>query len=224
MKKPIMAIVLSAAVFLAVVSWWRVRPRAAEPDASDAVAAQGGGMAGEPANRPSSATSASVAREEDDAARETSSDDAAQETSSDDDESKPEPEPQTEEEKREAEEEKMVDAFDELTDAWTDESQKSVTLKDVDAFVAAFQRIPKERQDECIHRALNLIPDENAMLLVGVLMDKSIDKDVVETVFNDILNRDENVKMVVVRQIFKDKTHPCWGDAAWILDATGETP
>jgi len=121
-------------------------------------------------------------------------------------------------------EEAKVDAFDGLTDKWMEPSKAGVTMKDVDAFVSSFRQVPKNRQDECIHRALNLIPDENVMLLAGVLMDKTMDKEVVETVFNDILNRDEDVKKPILQQVFKDKSHPCWADTAWILDVTGEAP
>ena len=32
------------------------------------------------------------------------------------------------------------------------------------------------------------------MLLAGVVMDKTMDKEIVGTVYNDILNRDEDVK------------------------------
>ena len=133
-------------------------------------------------------------------------------------------EPQTEEEKREAEEEKLVNDFDDLTDKWQEPSEKGVTMADIDNFAQSFRKIPKARQDECIHRALNLIPDENVMLLAGVLMDKSMDREIVETVYNDILNRDEDVKKPILQQIFKDKSHPCWADTAWILDVTGELP
>ena len=133
-------------------------------------------------------------------------------------------EPLTEDEKREAAEEKLVNAFDDLTDKWMEPSKKAMTMADVDSFAKTFRGVPKERQDECIHRALNLIPDENVMLLAGVLMDKSMDKEIVETVYNDILNRDEDVKKPILRQIFKDKSHPCWADTAWILDVTGELP
>ena len=132
--------------------------------------------------------------------------------------------PQTEEEKREAEAEKMVDAFDNLTDKWMEPSAKGVTMADVDNFAKVFRQVPKDRQDECIHRALNLIPDENVMLLAGVLMDKTMDKEIVETVYNDILNRDEDVKKPILQEIFKDKSHPCWADTAWILDVTGDLP
>ena len=133
-------------------------------------------------------------------------------------------EPQTEEEKREAEEEKLVNDFDDLTDKWMKSSAKGVAMSDIDNFARSFRKIPKARQDECIHRALNLIPDENVMLLAGILMDKTMDKEIVETVYNDILNRDEDVKKPILQQIFKDKTHPCWADTAWILDVTGELP
>ena len=34
----------------------------------------------------------------------------------------------------------------------------------------------------------------------------------------------EDVKKPILQQIFKDKTHPCWADTAWILDVTGELP
>jgi len=135
-----------------------------------------------------------------------------------------EEEPLTEEEKAAAEAEAKVEAFDGLTDKWMEPAKSGVTMADVDAFVAAFRKVPKDRRDECIHRALNLVPDENVMLLAGVLMDKTMDKETVETVFNDVLNRDEEVKKPILRQIFKDKTHACWADTAWILDVTGETP
>ena len=144
--------------------------------------------------------------------------------SGDDSEPESEDEPQTEDEKREAEEEKLVEAFDDFTDKWVEPSAKGVTMADIDNFAKSFRKISKARQDECIHRALNLIPDENVMLLAGILMDKTMDKKIVETVYNDILNRDEDVKKPILQQILKDKTHPCWADTAWILDVTGELP
>ena len=140
----------------------------------------------------------------------------ADEASSDQDESA-----MTEEEKREAEEEKLVDEFDAETDRWMDAGKtKPPTMAEVGAFRDKFRKLPKDRKEECLHRALNLIPDDNVMLLAGILLDKSEDKELVELVFNDILNRDEDVKKPILDTIFKDKTHPCWADTAWILDVT----
>lgn len=116
-----------------------------------------------------------------------------------------------------------VDAFDALVDGWMEARPAGVSIKDVEGFRNAFARVPGESRDECLHRALNLIPDENALLLAGVLLDKSFGKDVLEAVFNDILNRDEQVKLPLLKSIHKDRAHPCWADAAWILDVTGAT-
>ena len=101
---------------------------------------------------------------------------------------------------------------------------KGVTMDDVRHFAEQFRKVPKKRRDECLHRALNLVPDENVMLLAGILMDKTLDKQILETVYNDVLNRDEDVKKPILQQIFKDREHPCWADTAWILDVTGELP
>ena len=134
------------------------------------------------------------------------------------------PQALSEEEQRERDEEKSVEAFDGLTDKWMEPAKDGVTMKDIDEFVAQFRKVPKARKDECLHRALNLVPDENVMLLAGILMDKTQDKELIETVYNDVLNRDESVKKPILQQIFKDREHPCWTDTAWILDVTGELP
>lgn len=147
--------------------------------------------------------------------------DLVESKSQDDDETQT---PMNEEEKRQADEEEMVEAFDALTDKWMEPAKTGVSMKDVDTFAERFRDVPKDRKEECLHRALNLVPDENVMLLAGILMDKSQDKELVELVFNDVLNRGENVKKPILQQIFKDREHPCWADTAWILDVTGEVP
>ena len=130
----------------------------------------------------------------------------------------------SEEEKAAAEEERLVEAFDNLTDKWMEPAKDGVTMQDIDTFVRQFKSVPADRKDECLHRALNLVPDENVMLLAGILLDKSLDKEMIELVYNDVLNRDEEVKKPILQEIFKDKEHPCWADTAWILDVTDELP
>lgn len=133
-------------------------------------------------------------------------------------------EEKSEEELREEADEKLVDAFDSLTDRWMEKEGGEVAMKDMDDFVAAFKAVPDDRKEECLHRALNLVSDDHVLLLAGILFDKTVDKEHIELVFNDVLNRDEEVKKLILPRIYKDKTHPCWADTAWILDATGETP
>ena len=148
---------------------------------------------------------------------------AEPESASDSGDEDPAPE-MSEEEKAAAEEERLVEAFDNLTDKWMEPAKDGVTMQDIDTFVRQFKSVPADRKDECLHRALNLVPDENVMLLAGLLLDKSLDKEMIELVYNDVLNRDEEVKKPILQEIFKDKEHPCWADTAWLLDVTGELP
>lgn len=122
------------------------------------------------------------------------------------------------------EETRRVDAFDALTDAWREPAAAKVTMPEIARFREQFNRLPPARKPECLQRALNLVPDENVMLLAGILCDKTQPAELLEDVFNDILKRDESVKAPILQTIFKDKSHPCWADAAWILDVTGEQP
>ena len=145
--------------------------------------------------------------------------DAAEPDTDDEPDSEPEPE------KKAEEEEKRVDEFDATVDKWMEpHDDKTVTMADVDAFRDMFRKVPKSRKEECAQRALNLIPDDNVMLLAGILFDKEQDKEILDLVFNDILNRDEDVKKPILKELFKDKEHPNWPDTAWILDVTGEMP
>jgi len=153
----------------------------------------------------------------------TSDDDRPEADANADAEEKVEP-PPSDEERRVAEEEARVAAFDALIDQWMEPAPKGVTMDDVNRFVGAFDALPANRKEECLQRALNLISDENVMLLVGILMDKRQNKELVVMVFNDILNRDETVKQPILRQVYQDKTHPCWEDVSWIFSVTGETP
>ncbi len=121
-------------------------------------------------------------------------------------------------------EEKLVNAFDDLTDKWQEPAADKVTMEEINTFRDRFNQVPKARKEECLQRALNLVPDENVMLLAGILFDKSQERELLETVYNDILNRDEEVKKPILKELFKDKAHPCWADTAWILDVTDELP
>lgn len=178
--------------------------------------------AGRPAAVPTAAEDGEELSAGDGAAEEAEPDPEDGEASGDDDGS--DAGEMDEDDRQAAEAERLVDAFDGLTDKWMEQEGGEVTLRDVDEFVARFKAVPKDRQEECLQRALNLISDEHVLLLAGVLFDKTVDKEQKELVFNDVLNRDEEVKKLILPRIYKDRTHPCWADAAWILDVTGELP
>lgn len=213
MKKPALAL---AVLLLAVLGFfgWRLAVRTRGTDAALETAVVSAKDATRPANtaRPAGAQAVpkATADETPSAANEGTEQPAEVET----------PEPETAEDR----EEKLVNAFDDLTDAWQEPAAEKVTMDEIARFRDRFNRVPKARKDECLHRALNLIPDENVMLLAGILLDKSQAQETLETVYGDILNRDEEVKRPILQEIFKDRTHPCWADTAWILDVTDDLP
>ena len=201
-------------VALAAALWW-MRPEAEAPGDGPAPAEKGhkartSRVARRQAARPASAASK---RTDDGSATDGSGDDGT-----------PVEAPQTEEDAQADAEEKLVDAFDDMTDKWREPSEADVPMEAVERFRQQFNKIPRARKAECLQRALNLLPDENVMLLAGILLDKSQPAEYVELVYNDLLNRDESVKKPLLREIFKDKEHPCWATTAWILDVTGELP
>lgn len=113
-------------------------------------------------------------------------------------------------------------AFDGFVDKWVKPSKTAIPIEFVDAFTKSFKNLPKERQYVCLQRALNLIPDENIMLVMGILMDCDTDKTMAEAIFHDILNRNDSIKLTIIDEICANKEHPCWGEANWISKALGE--
>ena len=85
-----------------------------------------------------------------------------------------------------------------------------------------FDKLDKADQLDGIQTSLNLLPDEQFPLLYPILFDKTVDPDVLDAIFSDGLNHDEEIKIPMMKEIYKDKTHPMYEEAERILDATGE--
>lgn len=103
-------------------------------------------------------------------------------------------------------------------------SPHPISEADVQAFTEALRVLPLPYRIEGVRRAVNLIPDANVDLLKSVVLDKAESSEVIETVFHDVVNRPEEVKKPILDEILKDKTHPCYSDAEWIYEVTGEKP
>jgi hypothetical protein len=87
---------------------------------------------------------------------------------------------------------------------------------------AAFDRLaPSDRMD-AIHRALNLLPDAQFPALYGILMDKAESPEVLDAIFNDALNRPEELKNPLMKELRRDREHPLFFESARILDAIGK--
>ena len=110
--------------------------------------------------------------------------------------------------------ESLVDALAELKDVPTHERMTSVK--------EAFDALAKKDQMDAIHTALNLVPDEQFTALYAILFDKHESEEVLDAIFSDALNRSEDIKVPLIKELAKDKTHPMYFESARILDATGE--
>ena len=110
--------------------------------------------------------------------------------------------------------EKLVDQVIEQKDVPVDE--QAVRVKE------AFDKLDKEDQMDGIHRSLNLFPDEQFPALYAILYDKTENPEVLDAIFSDALNRPESLKNPLMKELVKDKTHPCFFESARILDVIGE--
>ena len=117
--------------------------------------------------------------------------------------------------------EKAVEAWDTMIEKVA-ERKEAPTAEQAAQFKEDFHKLDKEDQMSCVQNALNLIPDEQFALFYPILYDKSENADVLDEIFSDALNRDEEIKVPIMKELYKDKEHPMFVESARILDATGE--
>ena len=116
---------------------------------------------------------------------------------------------------------KAVEAWESFIDEVAERTAKP-TAEQALQFKEAFHRLDKADQMDGIQTALNLLPDEQFSLMYPILFDKTENADVLDEIFSDGLNRDEDIKVPMMKELYKDKEHPMFVEAARILDATGE--
>jgi hypothetical protein len=108
----------------------------------------------------------------------------------------------------------LIDKLSELTDTPT--AEQMVSVKE------AFDSLNKNDQEDAIKTALNLLPDEQFIALYGILLDKVVNEDILDAIFSDALNRSDEIKIPLMKELVKDKTHPMYFESVRILDVTGE--
>lgn len=82
----------------------------------------------------------------------------------------------------------------------------------------AFNRLDVADQMDAIRSALNLLRDKQFPALYAILYDNKESADVLDAIFSDALNRPEEIKNPVMRQLRKDRDHPLFFEASRILD------
>jgi len=123
---------------------------------------------------------------------------------SDEEEAQSEDEPETPEEKAQA-------AYEEAFDAFVAQQEKEgwkPTPADIVRYKKLFDTLTDEQKLEEIPHAQNLFEDSAFGFLKAVLMDPKEPQDVLESIYYDLLNRPEELKYSVLREVYGVKDHP----------------
>jgi hypothetical protein len=91
------------------------------------------------------------------------------------------------------------------------------TAKQVSDFKAAFDKLSDEVKLENIPHAQNLFTDVSIEYLTVILFDTKEPKDVLSSIYYDLLNRPEEFKMPIIRKLASDKSHPLSEEAFDLL-------
>ena len=91
------------------------------------------------------------------------------------------------------------------------------TTKQVAGFKAAFDKLSDEVKPENIPHAQNLFTDASIEYLTVILFDTKEPKDVLSSIYYDLLNRPKELKMPIIRKLAADKSHPLSEDVFDLL-------
>lgn len=115
-------------------------------------------------------------------------------------------------------EDAAVAAWDALVEGFAASPDRAVTKDDRAKVNAALKRLPRERRRESAQSLLNLVSDGSFGVMRDVLFDPAQPTEVVDAVFNDLLNRPEEVKLPLLKEISQDASHANCVEARRILD------
>jgi hypothetical protein len=78
--------------------------------------------------------------------------------------------------------------------------------------------LPPEAQEEFVAHAVNLCEDEQFDLLANIYFETATPSEVKETIFNDVLNRPDEIKLPLLAKTLRNPTHPMAGESKEILE------
>ena len=122
----------------------------------------------------------------------------------------------TEEEKRKAAAEARWDKAIEKCEALQDAEERP-SKSDVAEFKAAFDALDADDKLQQVTRANILLLDSSVECLKAILFDVNEPEEVLSSVFHEICNRDESIKLPIFKAIANLKAHPMADDAKEIL-------
>ncbi len=111
-----------------------------------------------------------------------------------------------------AAEEAWVENLDNLLGS--EEDNAATTRK----LIAGLRGLPADAQEEYVSHAVNLCEDEDFGLLEAVYLTSGTPPEVIEVIFDDALNRSDEVKLPMLAKTLRNPTHPMAGEAKEILE------
>lgn len=97
------------------------------------------------------------------------------------------------------------------------EEGRRPSASDVRKFKAAFDAFSAEQKRDNINEALNLFTDESIDCLTAILYDSAEPLEILNDVFNDIMNRPDEIRSKVFQHIVSDPKHPLLEEVRDIL-------
>jgi hypothetical protein len=88
----------------------------------------------------------------------------------------------------------------------------------LDRLLGNLPRLPVEAQEEFISHALNLCEDEDYGKVEAVYFAAGTPPEVSEEIFNDLLNRPDEIKLPALAKTLRNPAHPMAGEAREILE------
>ena len=104
------------------------------------------------------------------------------------------------------------DRLDELLTAKTD---NAITVR---GLISSMRGLPPEAQEEFVAHAVNLCEDEQFADMEKVYFDPGTAKEASETIFNDALNRPDEIKLPMLAKTLRNPAHPMAAESKEILE------
>lgn len=119
---------------------------------------------------------------------------------------------------------RAVKAWEDLTDDVIREDSEEPISTRAKRVKEALKKVPESERDVALQSMLNLVPDETFAILDDILFDLTEPKEVVEAIFDDMLNRPDSLKLGYLVRIAQIREHPMFTDAMHILTVTAADP
>ena len=103
---------------------------------------------------------------------------------------------------------------DRLDQLLTAETDPATTVR---GLVSSMRQLPPEAQEQYAAHAVNLCGDEQFALLGEIYLNAQTPQAVTETIFSDLLNRPDTIKLPLLARTLRNAAHPMAGRAEEIL-------